>query len=115
MCSTIYWMLESNIELNFDFTKEDQQFCEALMDTNLYVEAALGYEESWHLQTYESLQFMREIIEQKGFYKHTAKYEIEIEDAKMIHFAGHNENLLALMRAFDFQMYSRVPPGSALF
>lgn len=85
------------------------------MDTNLYVEAALGYEESWHLQTNESLKMLKELLESSGESTVLAKYRPNLGRPNFIHFAGHNENVLALMRSFDQELYTRVAPGSAIW
>lgn len=49
ICSTIYWMRQSHIPLSLDLNETDLAYCEALVDSNLYAEGALGNEHSWHL------------------------------------------------------------------
>ena len=62
ICSTVYWMQQSNIPLSLDLNEQDLAYCEAIVDTNLFAEGALGNEHSWHLQTAEKFKLFEDIL-----------------------------------------------------
>jgi hypothetical protein len=55
-------MKQSHIPISLDLDVIDIAYCEAIVDSNLYAEGALGNEHSWHLQTLEKFKLFQDIL-----------------------------------------------------
>ena len=120
VCSTLYWMKASRMEMKVQLTEEDWNFCGAIMDSNLYLESGLITKESLDMGSYEALNIMREISKMviepsvnnneiwegrhinryfESHFKNNLDVTTEPHWPLIMSFIGHQENVAFLMRA----------------
>ena len=139
ICTSIYWMQQSEIELAFEMTDEDQNMCRAIHQLSQYVREGLFSKEAELMKVYEFVVIMRDFAdltaERRGLFFNTLPfmkyfrdnyYTEHLERAlpgkdvgmypEFLHFAGHQRNVQAILSFLGYEgaAYKTIHPGTTI-